>query len=74
MFSFGCEEIDRMLGFRDWLRTHEEERRRYEGVKRELASHAWERVQDYADAKSEVVREILGRAANVPGSNRLPGP
>ena len=30
VFSFGCEEIDRMLVFRDWLRTHEDERRRYE--------------------------------------------
>ena len=25
-FSPGCQEIDRMLGFRDWLRTHDDDR------------------------------------------------
>ena len=62
VFSLGCEEIHRMLAFRDWLRTHEEDRRKYEGAKRELASRTWKHVQDYADAKSGVVREILARA------------
>lgn len=51
-----------MLVFRDWLRTHEDERRRYEQVKLELASRTWKYVQNYADAKSAVVREILRRA------------
>jgi GrpB-like predicted nucleotidyltransferase (UPF0157 family) len=72
VFSFGCEEIERMLVFRDWLRAHEEERRRYEDVKRELASRSWRHVQHYADAKSEVVREILGRAGKVLDSSLLP--
>ena len=62
VFTFGCEEISRMLVFRDWLRTHEDERRRYEHAKRELAARTWKHVQNYADAKSAVVREILGRA------------
>lgn len=67
VFSYGCEEINRMVVFRDWLRTHEEERRRYEDVKRELASRTWRHVQNYADAKSRVVREILGRAGEERG-------
>jgi GrpB-like predicted nucleotidyltransferase (UPF0157 family) len=62
VFSFGCEEIDRMIAFRDRLRTHDAERRRYETAKRELASRTWRHVQDYADAKSAIVREILARA------------
>ncbi|GAB4214407.1 MAG: GrpB family protein [Synechococcales cyanobacterium] len=62
VFTVGCEEIHRMLVFRDWLRTHEDERRRYEQVKLELASRTWKYVQNYADAKSAVVREILRRA------------
>jgi GrpB-like predicted nucleotidyltransferase (UPF0157 family) len=62
VFSYGCEEIERMVMFRDWLRTHEEDRRRYEEVKRQLASHTWRHMQHYADAKSNVVREILARA------------
>lgn len=67
VFSLGCDAIDRMLVFRDWLRTHEEDRQRYENVKRELASRTWRHVQNYADAKSEVVREILDRAIKARG-------
>ena len=62
VFTLGCEEIDRMLVFRDWLRTHEDDRLRYEAAKRDLASRTWKHVQNYADAKSDVVREILARA------------
>ena len=64
VFSAGCEEIDRMLMFRDWLREHEDERRLYENVKRELAARTWRHVQHYADAKSEVVEQILSRASS----------
>jgi GrpB-like predicted nucleotidyltransferase (UPF0157 family) len=74
VFSLGCEEITRMVVFRDWLRRHDEERRRYEEVKRELASRTWRHVQNYADAKSAVVREILGRASKAidAGEPKLP--
>jgi GrpB-like predicted nucleotidyltransferase (UPF0157 family) len=62
VFSTGCVEIDRMLAFREWLRTHGDDRLLYEQTKRELASHTWKHVQNYADAKTKVVQEILGRA------------
>jgi GrpB-like predicted nucleotidyltransferase (UPF0157 family) len=62
VFSDGCEEIDQMLLFRDWLRKHAEDRLLYEGKKRELATRIWKYTQNYADAKSEVVQEILARA------------
>jgi GrpB-like predicted nucleotidyltransferase (UPF0157 family) len=62
VFSEGCEEIDRMLVFRDRLRTNEADRELYERKKRELAALKWEFVQDYADAKTEVVKEIGARA------------
>jgi GrpB-like predicted nucleotidyltransferase (UPF0157 family) len=62
VFSEGSEELGRMLAFRDWLRLHEEERRGYEKTKRALAARTWKHVQDYADAKSETVQEILARA------------
>ncbi|MET9225973.1 GrpB family protein [Lentzea sp. NPDC003310] len=62
VFSPGCVEVDRMLAFRDRLRAHEEDRREYERVKRELAVRTWERVQDYANAKTQVVRRITLRA------------
>lgn len=59
----GSEEIDRMVGFRDWLRSHPEDRDRYAAVKRDLARRPWRFVQDYADAKTGVVEEILERLA-----------
>ena len=62
VFSMGCEEVNRMLMFRDWLRTHDDDRRLYDETKRRLAAQTWEETQHYADAKSEVVREMLGRA------------
>jgi GrpB-like predicted nucleotidyltransferase (UPF0157 family) len=64
VFSVGCREIDRMLTFRDWLRIHDDDRRLYEETKRELAARTWKHTQDYADAKSEVVRDILSRAVH----------
>jgi len=62
VFSSGCPEIDRMLHFRDWLRSNESDRRLYERTKRELARLDWKYVQNYADAKTAVVEEILARA------------
>lgn len=62
VFSEGCEEIERMRLFRDHLIADAGARERYTAVKRELAGRTWERIQDYADAKSAVVREILAEA------------
>lgn len=62
VFSAGCVEIDRMIAFRDWLRTHAEDRALYEQTKRDLASRQWKYIQNYADAKAEIVEQILARA------------
>ena len=62
VFSAGCEEIDQMLLFRDWLRNHASDRLFYEQNKRELASRTWKYTQNYADAKTGVIQEILARA------------
>lgn len=62
VFSTGCPEIDRMLLFRDRLRADPAERERYAAVKRELAAQPWRHVQNYADAKTAVVDEIVARA------------
>ena len=61
-FSAGCEEVERMLAFRDWLRTHDDDRELYLSAKRELAAREWKHVQNYADAKALVVEEIIARA------------
>jgi GrpB-like predicted nucleotidyltransferase (UPF0157 family) len=62
VFSHGCPEIDRMIAFRNWLRRNTDDRALYERTKRELARREWKYVQDYADAKTAVVEEILKRA------------
>ena len=62
VFAVGSEEAERMLLFRDRLRVNEDERALYEETKRRLAARSWTRVQDYADAKSEVVEEVIARA------------
>lgn len=61
-FSDGSSEVARMLAFRDRLRTHDDERERYLEAKRELAARHWVYIQDYADAKGEVVEGIIARA------------
>jgi GrpB-like predicted nucleotidyltransferase (UPF0157 family) len=55
-------EIARILGFRDWLRTHDDDRDRYAATKRALAARNWKYVQEYADAKTDIVEEILAKA------------
>lgn len=69
VFSDGCDEVDRMLAFRDWLRSHPDDKELYEETKRTLAARTWKYTQHYADAKSEVVEEILGRAMGSGGSH-----
>jgi len=61
-FTIGSPEIDKMLRFRDWLRTHDDDRELYERAKLDLAAGTFEHMQDYADAKTTVVNQILGRA------------
>ncbi|HEV2663052.1 MAG TPA: GrpB family protein [Ktedonobacteraceae bacterium] len=62
VFSPGCPEIERMLLFRDWLRGNISDRQLYERTKRELVRQDWKYTQNYADAKTVVVEEILARA------------
>ena len=62
VFSAGCPETDRMIGFRDHLRGSAADRDLYARTKRELAARRWKYMQQYADAKTAVVSEILARA------------
>jgi GrpB-like predicted nucleotidyltransferase (UPF0157 family) len=62
VYSPGSPEIERNLIFRDRLRSDPADRERYQRVKRELARRDWRYVQQYADAKTEVVEEIIARA------------
>jgi GrpB-like predicted nucleotidyltransferase (UPF0157 family) len=55
-------EVGRHLKFRDRLRADDADRELYQRTKRELAARDWTYIQQYADAKSAVVEEILSRS------------
>lgn len=55
-------EVRDYLDLRDWLRTDTADRELYAATKRRLARQSWRDMNDYADAKSEVIRDVLGRA------------
>ena len=73
VFSPGCEEVARMLRFRDWLRTNAADRQLYERTKRELAQREWKYMQNYADAKTVVVEQIVARALAAGGEHASAG-
>ncbi|MCU1668888.1 MAG: hypothetical protein JWP40_1815 [Blastococcus sp.] len=62
-FSSGVTEAERMLRFRDRLRDDDAARDLYACTKRQLAQRTWRHVQDYADAKTAVIQEILDQPA-----------
>lgn len=62
VFSAGTSEVERMLRFRDWLRSNAIDRENYARVKRSLAQNVWRHVQHYADAKTRIIQEIMDRA------------
>lgn len=62
VFSAGGSETDRMVRFRDWLRANTPDRELYVRAKRELAARDWKYMQQYADAKTDVVEQIMARA------------
>jgi len=56
------DEVQRRLAFRDWLRSHPEDARRYAELKHELASRFPTDREAYTDGKSEVIAQILDQA------------
>jgi GrpB-like predicted nucleotidyltransferase (UPF0157 family) len=56
------QAVEDYLDLRDWLRESASDRALYEQTKRDLAQRQWSDMNHYADAKSEVIRAILGRA------------
>jgi GrpB-like predicted nucleotidyltransferase (UPF0157 family) len=64
VFSPGCPEVIRHRMFRDWLRTHPDDRALYRDVKlksAEASRRAGEKVSDYNTRKQPAIREIYER-------------
>ena len=62
VYTKGSDEIERYLLLRGRLRENVADRDLYAQTKRDLAARQWTYVQNYADAKSEVVEAIIARA------------
>lgn len=56
------EELKRHLGFRDWLRSHPEDRDAYGKVKLEAAERFPENIDAYIDMKSDFIMLIYHKA------------
>ena len=55
-------EVRDYLDLRDWLRADAKDRGLYAAEKRRLAEQQWRDMNDYADAKTDIIRDILTRA------------
>jgi len=62
VFEPESQEITDYRDLRDWLRINEADRDLYASTKKKLAQQRWSDMNYYADAKSSVVQQILGRA------------
>jgi GrpB-like predicted nucleotidyltransferase (UPF0157 family) len=62
VYEWRDEAVADYLYLRDWLRVDAADRTLYAEVKRNLAQRPWSDMNYYADAKSDVIAQILGRA------------
>lgn len=62
MVGISSEFWERHVLFRDYLRQNPNVAEQYASLKKELAGREWEDVNEYADAKTEFIREIENKA------------
>ncbi|MFI5935394.1 GrpB family protein [Actinoplanes sp. NPDC051494] len=62
VYERGAAAVHDYLLLRDHLRADADDRALYEQVKRDLISRRWDDMNDYADAKNDVIHAIKTRA------------
>lgn len=62
VYGEGAGEIQDYRDLRDWLRHDRADRDMYAAKKRELAKEEWPDMNDYAQAKDDVVALVLAHA------------
>lgn len=62
LYEPGSPAVGAYLDLRDWLRVDADDRALYARTKRELATRTWTDMNEYADAKTDVITQVLGRA------------
>jgi GrpB-like predicted nucleotidyltransferase (UPF0157 family) len=66
IFQAGNSEIDRHLGFRDYLRLHPDDALAYSQLKEDLANIFADNVDQYTEAKSDFIR-CIEEKSKLPG-------
>ena len=61
VFGPAAPEPRRLVAFRDWLRTHDDDRAAYGALKVALGDQGFARVMDYNNHKAELVYDIYER-------------
>ena len=62
VYEQSADAVDEYLLLRDHLRTDAADRELYARVKRDLLGRRWDDMNDYAEAKTEVITAITARA------------
>ena len=62
VYQLNAPAVTDYLDLRDWLRRSAPDRTLYAETKRALATRQWADMNDYADAKSDVIAQIMSRA------------
>lgn len=62
VFSADSDAVPNYRDLRDWLRVDETDRALYSDTKRMLAQRQWADMNQYAEAKTSVIAQILARA------------
>ncbi|MBX0301082.1 GrpB family protein [Cryobacterium sp. 1639] len=68
LYERGAAAVGEYLLLRDHLRLDAGDRALYESTKRSLLNRRWDDMNDYADAKSDVIAALKGRARATAGS------
>jgi GrpB-like predicted nucleotidyltransferase (UPF0157 family) len=75
VFSVGADEPRRHVVFRDWLRTHPDDRAAYAALKTELAARGFTNGMDYNNHKAALVYDLYERIfAADPAHEHTPQP
>ena len=64
VYEEGHGEIERHINFRNWLRTHEEDKMRYANLKQELAKKFSTDIVSYCTGKEDFVMSIDAKAGS----------
>jgi GrpB-like predicted nucleotidyltransferase (UPF0157 family) len=62
IFEIGHPEIERMLDFRDYMRTHPKEAQAYSRLKESLAKQYPGDIDSYTEGKSEFINAMIRKA------------